>query len=137
MTVSMSYSNADLESYLDETLAPEDAARLEQALRSKPELRARLAELNAGRDAGLHSLGAIWRRERLSCASRAELGSYLLDVLPTEQAAYLTFHLEVVACRYCQANLADLKNQRQEQPPAVSRRRQKFFQSSAGLLRAK
>ena len=38
-------------------------------------------------------------------------------------------------CRFCQANLTDLKAQRSEQPDAVQTRRRRYFQSSAGYLR--
>jgi hypothetical protein len=57
-----------------------------------------------------------------------------LDVLPDEAATYIRFHLEKIGCRYCQANLADLRSQHGEASTADHRRR-KFFQSSAGYLR--
>ena len=65
---------ADLEAYLDEALPPEEMARIEQALRDRPELRERLAAINARRDTGVHSLGAIWRRHRLSCLRPRAVG---------------------------------------------------------------
>ncbi|NLY00527.1 MAG: hypothetical protein GXY83_30905 [Rhodopirellula sp.] len=126
---------SDLEGYLDEALAPEEMARIELALRNQPDLVRRLAEINARRDAGVHSLGAIWRRHRLSCPSREQLGSFLLGALPAERIDYIAFHLDVVGCRYCQANLADLKKQQAEAPEAADSRRRKYFQSSAGYLR--
>jgi len=126
---------SELEAYLDEALPPEEMARIERALRHDRQLRRQLAAVNARRDAGVHSLGAIWRRHRLSCPSREQLGSFLLDALPDELAEYIAFHLEVVGCRYCQANLADLKRQEAESPDAVETRRRKYFQSSAGYLR--
>ena len=49
----------------------------------------------------------------------------------------MTFHLEVVGCRYCQANVADLKNQEAEIRAVVEDRRRKYFQSSVGRLREK
>jgi len=128
---------SDLEAYLDEAMPPEEMARIEDALRKDAELVRELAAINARRDAGLHSLGAIWRRERLSCPSRDQLGSYLLGILPDEMADYVDFHIEVVGCRYCRANLADLKNRQAEEPRAAETRRRKYFQSSAGYLRRK
>ena len=127
----------DLDAYLDEALPPEEMARVEQALRENPELGRQLVAINSRRDAGVHSLGEIWRRHRLSCPSREQLGSYLLDVLPDDLADYIGFHLKVVGCRYCQANLADLERQEAESPDAVQTRRQKYFQSSAGYLRSR
>ncbi len=125
---------SDLEAYLDEALPPEQMVRVESALRKDPELIQRLASINARRDVGVHSLGAIWRRHRLSCPSREQLGSHLLGALPPEVSGYIDFHLETIGCRYCQANLADLSKQQAESPDAETRRR-KYFQSSAGYLR--
>jgi hypothetical protein len=129
------FTQADLESYLDEALPAEDMARIEAALRQDRELARRLAEINAQRSAGVHSLGEIWRRHRLSCPSRQQLGSYLLCALPEEFGRYIAFHLEVVGCRYCHANLADLQSQQSEAPDAIQTRRRKYFQSSVGHLR--
>jgi hypothetical protein len=129
------FRQSDLDAYLDEALPPEEMARIERALRKDAKLRQQLAATNARRDAGVHSLGEIWRRHRLSCPSRQQLGSYLLEALPDEQAEYVTFHLEVIGCRYCKANLVDLEKQEAEAPHVVETRRRKYFQSSAGYLR--
>jgi hypothetical protein len=129
------FSPAELEAYLDEALAAEQMARIEQTLRSDPNLVRQLAAINARRDAGVHSLGEIWRRHRLSCATREQLGSYLLGVLSKEAADYLGFHLEVMGCRVCRANLSDLQKQQAEAGDTVQTRRRKYFQSSAGYLR--
>jgi hypothetical protein len=128
---------SDLDAYLDEALSPEEMARVEQALRDDPGLREQLAAINARRDAGVHSLGEIWRRHRLSCPPREQLGSYLLDAVPDTLADYIAFHLKVVRCRFCQANLADLEQQEAEVPDVVQNRRQKYFQSSAGYLHSR
>jgi anti-sigma factor RsiW len=130
-----SICQADLEAYLDEALPAEEMAEIEKALRDDPELVRRLAEIHARRDSGVFSLGEVWRRHRLSCASREQLGSFLLGVLPEQAARYLAFHLEVVGCRYCQANLADLESQQAEARQAGQERRRKYFQSSASYLR--
>jgi hypothetical protein len=129
------FRQADLEAYLDEALPPEDMTRIEKALRADRDLARRLAEINAQRSAGLHSLGEIWRRHRLTCPPRPQLGSFLLGVLPDDQSRYVTFHLEVVGCRYCQANLADLQSQQAEAREVAETRRRKYFQSSVGHLR--
>ena len=129
-------SQADLEAYLDEALPVDVMAGIERALRDEPRLAEQLAAINARRDAGLHSLGEIWRRHRLSCPSREQLGSYLLNVLAEEAAGFIRFHLEVSGCRTCLANLDDLKNHHVDEPASVDRRRKKYFQSSAGHLRA-
>jgi hypothetical protein len=124
----------ELEAYLDEALPAEEMARIEDLLRRQPELLQELAAINARRDAGVHSLGEIWRRHRLSCPPREQLGGLLLGTLPKAQSDYLRFHLDVVGCRLCQANLADLENQQAEAAEAMHTRRRKYFQSSAGYL---
>ncbi len=128
-------TKTDLEAYLDEALPIEAMAEIERHLRADPALAQQLAEINGRRDAGLHSLGEIWRRHRLTCPSREQLGSYLLQVLEKDEAEYLRFHLEVSGCRTCRANLDDLKNRQLDEPAAVANRRKKYFQSSAGHLR--
>lgn len=124
-----------LRSYLAETLPPEDMARVEKAMRDSSELRARLEEVRQNRsDASLHTLGAIWRRARLTCPSRQQLGSYLLEALDPDLADYLKFHLEVVECPYCQANLADLQDQSSRATVATAARYNRILQSSRHLL---
>lgn len=131
------FSNSDLEGFLDESLPAERMASIEEALRHSEELQKRLASVNGRRDAGVHSLGEIWRRHRLSCPSREQLGSYLLGVLSRESADYVKFHVENVACRLCAANLADLRAQSSIEMDATTKRRHRYFQSSAGYLRKK
>ena len=129
------FNDAELHAYLDEAAAPERIAEIEAALRDDEELRERLATLVAGRDAGLHSLGEVWRRNRLTCPSREQLGSHLLGVLSEGHADYVRFHLEVVGCRWCIASVDDLR-ERHEQSAATNttRRRGKYFESSVGRL---
>jgi hypothetical protein len=136
----MRYSPADLHAYLDEALPAETMAAMEDALRHDPQLTAQLAEIIARRDAGVHSLGDIWRRHRLSCPAREQLGSHLLGILSDEESAYVAFHLDTIGCRYCQANFDDLKSQHVESAAQIvtdrtASRRRKYFQSSAGHLR--
>jgi hypothetical protein len=129
--------DAALRDYLVDALSSEDSARVEKALRDSAELRARLEEVRQNRaDGQLHTLGAIWNRARLTCPSRQQLGSYLLDALDPDLASYLTFHLEVVECPFCLANLADLKAQSQAAAVAhASKSRQRrILQSSQHLL---
>ncbi|WP_182868556.1 hypothetical protein [Stieleria mannarensis] len=126
------FTDAELVAFLDEALSDERATELEQQLRDDAELRERLIAVRGRETAGLHTLGAIWRRGRLSCPSREDLGQYLLETLPEEQSGYIRFHLETVQCRYCQANLADLIAASDADRSLV--RRRKYFQTSAGYL---
>lgn len=126
-------SDQALLAYLDESLASEKMAEIEALLRTDTELRNRLAELISRRDSGVHTLGDIWRRNRLSCPSREELGSFLLGAIMDDSANYIRFHLESIGCRYCQANLEDLRSNQPEN--VTSARRQRIFQSSVGRVR--
>lgn len=133
--VSTPIAQTDLESYLDEGLPVEEMARIERALRDDGALQKQLAAINARRDAGVHSLGEVWRRHRLSCPTREHLGSFLLGVLDKDLTEYMQVHLEVLGCRTCQANFNDLKSRQAEEPSTSEARRKKYFQSSAGHLR--
>ncbi|MCS7306524.1 MAG: hypothetical protein NZ602_15615 [Thermoguttaceae bacterium] len=128
------FSDAELEAFLDEALPAEQMARIELLLREQPALREKLAEVQARRDTGLHSLSEIWRRHRISCPSRETWGSFLLGALDPAMAAAMRMHLELVGCRYCQANLADLQSQQTEPAPAAEDRRRRCFDSTSGYL---
>jgi hypothetical protein len=136
-SVAVTFSNSELEAFLDESLPAERMAAIEDALRRDDALQKQLTAINGRRDAGVHSLGDIWRRHRLSCPSREQLGSYLMGVLPRGDAGYVKFHVETIQCRYCSASIADLKSQQAGAESEVSRRRQRYFQSSVGHLRKK
>lgn len=127
-------TDSELLAYLDEMLPAEQMAAVEKQMRKSESLRNRTASLLSRRDHGLHSVGEIWRHQRLSCPSRSQLGSYLLGTLDAEHIDYLEFHIRTVGCRYCAANLDDLEKAMESTPETVQRRR-KFFQSSAGYLK--
>lgn len=136
------YSDEQLRAFLEEGLAADVMSRIEIQLRSDAKLCQRVIQLAGEREAGVHSLGEIWRRHRLSCPSRQQLGGYLLGSLDEEWMDYIRFHLETVACRVCQANFSDLSAEQAQLQAATQRadearsaRRRKYFQSSAGFLR--
>jgi hypothetical protein len=123
-----------LAAFLDEALPPAEMAAIEEALRSDAALAQQVAALCAERDAGVHSLGAIWRRRRLTCPSRERLESYLLGSLGEAESRFIQTHLELVECRLCRANFDDLARRRNEATAATSGRQRKIFQSSLGRL---
>ena len=130
------FTDAQLIAYLDEAAPVDQIAAIEAALRDDDELRERLSAITSGRDAGLHSLGEVWRRRRMTCPTREQLGSHLLGVLDETHAEYVTFHLEVVCCRQCEANVADLREKHAASADDDSgRRRERYFQSSVGRLK--
>ena len=112
--MSHQFTEAELEAYLDEALSAEEMAKVETLLRSESDLTDRLRAIHGRRDAGVHSLGEIWRRHRVTCPTREQLGSYLLQVLEGEEQEYIEFHLQEINCRYCNANLDDLRRRKQE-----------------------
>lgn len=124
-----------LHAYLEDALSDAEMARIEKALRESEQLRYRLKQAREEQDRGEHSLGAIWRRERLSCPNREQLNGYLNDLLEADQHQYVDFHLKTIACPTCLANLDDLKEKQQTEAPVQAKRRKKIFQSSAGLLK--
>lgn len=126
-----------LASYLDDALSERQTADVEQQLRQSDAIRQQLRMLSQERDRGDHSVGAIWRRHRLSCPTREQLGSFLLSVLDSEAHDYIEFHLKTIGCAFCQANLTDLQTQQKEAATQVKQRRKRYFQSSAGLLNPK
>jgi hypothetical protein len=119
-----------LRAYLEDSLGEADSAKVEQALRDSDDLRRQLQDLLQTRDRGEHSVGAVWRRRQLTCPSREEMGSYLLDALDKPRAEYIRFHLETVGCPYCQANRDDLADQDRDSPPKRERARRIFESGS-------
>jgi hypothetical protein len=124
-----------LDAYLDDSLSDSDTARVEKALRESEPLRRMLRVVIQERDRGEHTISAVWRRERLSCPTREQLGSYLLQVLDNGLQDYIEFHLRAIGCAYCLANLADLQALQKEPAPKAQERRRRIFASSAGYLK--
>lgn len=124
-----------LQRFLDEALPVEEMSHIEQQLRNDRSLQLRMKEIIGQREAGVHALGEIWRRNRLSCPTREQLGGFLLKALPESQIQYVQFHIETIGCRVCKANLEDLKRQRTEDRHVRSKRQTRYFQSSVGYIK--
>lgn len=108
------FTQADLEAYLDEALPPDQMASIEDALRNNPEMATQLTAIHGRRDAGVHTLGEIWRRHRLTCPSREQLLLHLDQKLPESEGKYVQFHLEQVQCRLCTASFEDIRISRED-----------------------
>lgn len=78
------------------------------------------------------TVARVWREQRLTCLKRSTLGAHLLGVLEEPWKSYTQFHLDVVACPMCVANLADLEAEEDERSPADNER---MFASSVGFLK--
>jgi hypothetical protein len=125
-----------LRDYLHDALPDAETAAVETALRDKrPEVVALFQEVRQEADAGGHTLGGVWRRERISCPSRDQLGNYLLDAGDPDLGDYIKFHLVTVGCPFCRANLDDLEKLNAEPPEPAKKRRRKIVDSTAGALR--
>src|SRR5947209_1783446 len=112
-----------LHAYLDDALDDPDTARIEKLLRTSAELRSRLSKVRDERDRGEHSLGAVWRRDRLSCLTREQLSGYLHGALDADLHNFIDFHLKTIACASCLAHLDDLReNQGESSPPTRTMR---------------
>lgn len=76
-------------------------------------------------------LTEVWERTRPTCPKRSTVGRYLLGTLEPAWQAYVAFHLDELGCRFCQANLADLRREDVREPAAL---RERIFQSTVGFL---
>jgi hypothetical protein len=101
-----------LRAYIGDALPDSELAAVERSLRESNELRALLKEVIEQEDRGEHTAGAIWRRERISCPSRDQLGGFLLGAGDSELLEYIRFHIEEIGCPYCHANLEDLRTRK-------------------------
>lgn len=124
----------DLEAYLDDKLDPVRMAEVEQALRESEELNTLLHALILARDAGEHSVGAIWRRNRLSCPSREQLRNFLTKAMSDDHLDYVRFHLEVIECLFCQADLDDLKSLQDGAGKGRAEKTRKLFEAGRSHL---
>lgn len=131
----VNFTDQQLQAYLDEALPAAGMSAIEQQLREDPQLRQRLIDQAGQREAGVHGLGEIWRRHRLSCPTRGQLGGFLLGTLEEDLTSYVLFHLEQIGCRQCSANLEDLRQQQSELASMAQSRRRRYFQTSAGYLK--
>jgi hypothetical protein len=133
--VNSQFTDAELEAYLDESLDSARAAEIEQAIRADKTLLSRLSMINGRRDAGIHTLGEIWRRNQIGVPTAEVMGNFLLGVLPEDQADYINFRMEHLKCPFTLAMFNDLQAQQSESVEMSKTRREKFYKTSAGLLK--
>lgn len=132
MTTHPNFTDCELIAYIEEQLPLDQSVAVETALRTSSELQQRLRALLSQMDFGPISLGEIWRRRHASCPTRETWQAFLNDQIHGEFLDYLEFHLDTIGCRYCAANVADLKTQSDDQADARVR---KIFATSVGHLR--
>lgn len=96
--------------YLEEALDPQRMAWIEKRLREEPALNRLLERLRREPSpSAVHSIGMAWVAGRLTCPTRTQWSKYLAGLLDTELSSYLKFHLELIECPFCRANVADLQ----------------------------
>ncbi len=64
-------------------------------------------------------LTEIWEDQRPSCPKRSTIGGYLLNTLDEPWQTYVDFHLKMLGCSFCKANLEDLQKQTKVDPQLV------------------
>tara|TARA_A100001037_G_scaffold212126_1_gene190143 strand:- start:326 stop:724 length:399 start_codon:yes stop_codon:yes gene_type:complete len=131
----MTYSQAQLEAYLDEDLDAGMMSNIEVALREDTQLLNSLSTILSQRETGVHSVGSVWRRASITCPSREAIADGLLGILDDDYKDYIHFHINVVGCRLCQAHLDDLTAQQEVNQELSSARRKRYFESTAGYLK--
>ena len=124
-----------LRAFLHDTLPDEQAAEVEKQLRTQAELRDLYELVRVEEDRGEHSIGAIWRRNHLSCPTRDQLGGYLLQALDEDLFEYIGFHMDEIGCSFCTANLEDLQRKQAEATGPARSRRKRIVNSSAEVLK--
>ena len=128
-------TKAMLRDYLQDALPDAEMAGVEAALRENAKVQALLKDILQEIDRGEHSIGAIWRRERLSCPTRDQIGSFLLQALDDDLMGYVEFHLKTIGCPACQANFDDLEKKQARADAATAKRRDSILNSSHPALK--
>ena len=80
----------------------------------------------------LPSLHQVWENLRPSCPKRTTLGKFSLQLLPDDWTDFVHFHVELLGCSYCRANLAELEAESEESGSEDFS--QQLFQSTIGFL---
>ncbi|MBK9128949.1 MAG: sigma-70 family RNA polymerase sigma factor [Phycisphaerales bacterium] len=84
--------------------------------------------------AGESTLARLWQEEGISCLKRSTLGRFLLGAVDEDWAHYIDFHVHQADCDRCQANLADLRSEDEQDAAARDALRERCFTSSVGFL---
>jgi hypothetical protein len=130
----MDFNDSELEAYLDESLDSGRAAELEVALRTDPQLLKRLSSINSRRDAGIHTLGEIWRRNQVGVPSPQEIEAHMQASLPRELSDYIEFRVRELKCVFTIALLQDAMAQQADNGRQSKSRQEKIYRKSADLL---
>ena len=78
-------------------------------------------------------LNSVWQESRFTCPKRSTIGSWKLGSLDDQWSDYVRFHIEVMGCTICKANLDDLENELNEKQQSKAFA-QRVFESSIGFF---
>jgi RNA polymerase sigma factor (sigma-70 family) len=76
-------------------------------------------------------LTRVWEALRPTCPKRSTIGRFILGTLDSPWREYVDFHVHQLGCRFCQANMEDVRRESQAQAEPL---RQRTFQSTVGFL---
>ena len=109
------YDEDLIHGYLNENLNEEGMAGVEKRLREDPHFYALLIRIQnrIPNQQTEHGVSTAWLAGRLTCASRTEWTQFFSGLVDKKRADYLKFHLDVIECPFCRANVADLQNRNQ------------------------
>ena len=78
-------------------------------------------------------LTSVWETERPSCPKRTTLGKFILGILPADWNDFVQFHVHVLGCSFCAANLDELSLP--DGTSEVAAVEQRLFTSTVGFLK--
>jgi hypothetical protein len=131
----MEFTDSELEAYLDMSLNPARAGELEEQVRQDPEILKRLTQINARRNAGIHTLGEIWRRNQIGVPTREEIVDFLNGFLPLESADYIEFRVKQLKCVFTLALIQDVQSEKSDGEGTSVQRQSKLYEQSKPLLK--
>ena len=76
-------------------------------------------------------LRSAWELHRPSCPKRSTLGKYSLGILPSAWEDFVRYHVKILGCSFCDANLQELTK---VSSGIGSVSKQHLFQSTVGFL---
>ncbi len=74
----------------------------------------------------------IWKMQRFSCPKRSTIGAFFLGTLDKNWNDYTDFHINTIGCRFCMANLEDIKTESAKKQS--TQLQAKIMQSTVGFL---
>jgi RNA polymerase sigma factor (sigma-70 family) len=75
----------------------------------------------------------IWKMQRFSCPKRSTVGAFFLGTLDKQWHDYIDFHINTIGCRFCLANLEDIKTENAKKKDTTLQA--KIMESTVGFLR--